>query len=317
MGYSSAHPRSEDIWRLACRQHDVISHAQLLALGLSSASIRHRLVTGRLFAKHRGVYAVGRPMLTQDGDWMAAILASTSDARLSHESAGVIWGGWDSESRGIEVSFARGRSARRPSILAHRRVAEVLERVTIVRGIPVTDPAQTIVDLASRSNDAQVERTINNFDRLDLINPDTLRQAITTFGSLPGVSRVRHVLDRRTFALTHTELERLFLPIARRAGLPTPLGQHRRNGYRVDFYWPTLRMVVETDSLRYHRTPAQQHRDRVRDHTHQAAGDYPVRFTHAQVRYQPAYVEKTLVQIAHLLEERSRSSLVPVNRVRV
>ena len=39
------------------------------------------------------------------------------------------------------------------------------------------------------------------------------------------------------------------------AGDPGPV-----NGFRVDFYWPDLGLVVETDGLRYHRTPAQQAR---------------------------------------------------------
>jgi hypothetical protein len=36
------------------------------------------------------------------------------------------------------------------------------------------------------------------------------------------VRALREVLDRATFVLTDSELERRFLPIARRAGLPRP-----------------------------------------------------------------------------------------------
>jgi very-short-patch-repair endonuclease len=57
--------------------------------------------------------------------------------------------------------------------------------------------------------------------------------------------------------------------------------------------------VVETDGLRYHRTPMQQARDRVRDQAHLAAGLMPLRFTHAQVRYEPAYVRETLEAVAN------------------
>jgi len=51
---------------------------------------------------------------------------------------------------------------------------------------------------------------------------------------------------------------------------------------------------VETDGLRYHRTPAQQARDVVRDQAHTAAGMTPLRFTRAQVRHDPARVELVL-----------------------
>ena len=101
--------------------------------------------------------------------------------------------------------------------------------------------------------------------------------------------------------LTESELEQLFLPIARRAGLGLPITRALVNGFKVDFYWPELGLVVETDGLRYHRTPAQQARDRIRDQTHSAAGLTPLRFTHAQVRFETEYVEATVAKVARRL----------------
>jgi very-short-patch-repair endonuclease len=76
------------------------------------------------------------------------------------------------------------------------------------------------------------------------------------------------------------------------------------NGFRVDS-WPELGLVVETDGLRYHRTPAQQARDRLRDQAHTAAGLTPLRFTRAHVRFDEGYVGATLVRVARRLS-RSR-----------
>jgi very-short-patch-repair endonuclease len=59
--------------------------------------------------------------------------------------------------------------------------------------------------------------------------------------------------------------------------------------------------VVETDGLRYHRTPAEQARDRLRDQIHTASGLTPLRFTHEQVRYEPAHVRRILAQTASRL----------------
>jgi hypothetical protein len=59
------------------------------------------------------------------------------------------------------------------------------------------------------------------------------------------------------------------------------------NGFRVDFYWPDLGLVVETDGLTTHRTPAQQAADLVRDQTHAADELVPLRFARGQVRFQP------------------------------
>ena len=68
-----------------------------------------------------------------------------------------------------------------------------------------------------------------------------------------------------------------------------------------------LGLVVETDGLRYHRTPAQQSRDRLRDQAHAAAGLTPLRFSHAQVRYDPAHVRMTLMAVAADRARRERS----------
>jgi very-short-patch-repair endonuclease len=110
-----------------------------------------------------------------------------------------------------------------------------------------------------------------------------------------GISRLRKAVTG--FTLTDSELERLFMPIARRAGLPDPVTQAQLDGFRVDFYWPELGLVVETDGLRYHRTPFAQARDLRRDQAHLAAGRTPIRFSHAQVVHQPGYVERTLREV--------------------
>jgi very-short-patch-repair endonuclease len=81
--------------------------------------------------------------------------------------------------------------------------------------------------------------------------------------------------------------------------------QHWLHGFRADFYWPELGLVVETDGLRYHRTPARQGRDRVRDQALTAAGLTILRFTHAQVRYAAKHVEATLRRVVRRLAARS------------
>jgi very-short-patch-repair endonuclease len=60
-------------------------------------------------------------------------------------------------------------------------------------------------------------------------------------------------------------------------------------------------LVVETDGLRYHRTPSAQARDRLRDQTHTAAGLTHLRFTHYQVKYEGAFVAKILRRTARTL----------------
>jgi very-short-patch-repair endonuclease len=58
--------------------------------------------------------------------------------------------------------------------------------------------------------------------------------------------------------------------------------------------WHDLRFVVETDGLRYHRTATQQAKDRARDQALIAARFTVLRFTHAQVVFEPSRVVETL-----------------------
>ncbi len=135
---------------------------------------------------------------------------------------------------------------------------------------------------------------MNAADKLDLIDPERLRSELDRYRSLGGVPALRRVLDRATYRLTESDLERRFLRLVRRARLPAPHTQQRVNGYRVDFYWPGLELIVETDGLRYHRTPTQQSKDLARDQAHVAAGFTVLRFTHGQVQYEPERVISTL-----------------------
>jgi very-short-patch-repair endonuclease len=99
-----------------------------------------------------------------------------------------------------------------------------------------------------------------------------------------------------------SKLERWFLAIVRRTDLPLPETRRYVSEARVDFYWPDIGLIVETDGLRYHRTPSQQAKDRVRDQRHLAAGLTSLRFTYEQVRYEPAHVQAILEAVVARLK---------------
>jgi very-short-patch-repair endonuclease len=288
------------VWKLARDQHGVVSRGQLLELGLSRRAIQHRLARGRLHPIDSGVYAVGRAEVSRQGRWMAAVLACGDTAMLSHGSAAALWG-IGREHRGIEISVRVASPRRHPELRVHRRPTLANRDVTRREGIPVTGLVQTMVDLAAALPSRALERVVVEADRLDLIDPPALRRELEAHRCEPGVKSLRALLDRQTFRLTDSELERRFLALAIEVGLPIPETQQHLNDYRVDFFWPELGLVVETDGLRYHRTPAQQGRDRLRDQAHAAAGLTPLRFTHSQVRFEPECVRETLANVAERL----------------
>lgn len=49
--------------------------------------------------------------------------------------------------------------------------------------------------------------------------------------------------------------------------------------WELDFYWPDRRVVLEVDGGRYHLTPKDRERDRIKDAKLMAAGLIPMRIT--------------------------------------
>jgi very-short-patch-repair endonuclease len=294
-------PSLREVLAIAGRQHGLVTRSQLLELGMHRRSIDHRLRTGRLHRIRSRVFAVGSPRIGQLGHWMAAVLACGPDGVLSHGSAGALYEIQGLTRGPVHVSVPAGRKPRQPGVVVHRRARLEPQDVAIYCGIPVTSIVLTFVDLAATCGRAEIETAVNEADKRDLIDPEALRDALSGYDGWPGVAALRRVLDRATFTLTDSQLERLLLPIARRTGLPKPLTGVWVNGYKVDFYWPQLKLIVETDGLRYHRTPTQQTQDRRRDQAHTRAGFTVLRFTHAQAAYEPGSVEQTLRAVARRL----------------
>ena len=76
-GWAQVASRSVDraIAGPAAGQYGVVERGQLAALGLSGTTIGRRMEAGRLHRLHRGVYAVGHPLVPTRGRWLAAVLA--------------------------------------------------------------------------------------------------------------------------------------------------------------------------------------------------------------------------------------------------
>jgi very-short-patch-repair endonuclease len=225
---------------------------------------------------------------------MVAVLSCGPGGLLSHRSAAALWGIGTEHPGRVDVSVRRHCSLQRPGIRIRSRPLLSTARVGELLNIALTKPVQTLVDLATELSPHRLERAVNEADKRDLIDPESLRAELDEHAGEPGVRALRTLLDRQTFRLSDTELEVLFRPIATKAGLPTPLTKEMVNGFEVDFYWPDLGLVVETDGWRYHRTASAQTRDALRAQTHTAAGFTPLRFSHYQVKHEPEHVLRIL-----------------------
>lgn len=245
---------------------------------------------------------------------MAAVLACGDSALLSHASAGSLWEiteprtaparGGGRPARGPEVTIPAARSSRVPGVTVHRRDLPASDR-SRHHDIPVTSPIRTLLDLATALSDRGLEAAVNRADQLGLATPDSLLTQLEERAGQRGVAVLRGLLAPGRFLLTDSALERRFLPLARSAGLPSPQTGVRVRGFKIDFLWRDLGLVVETDGLRYHRTPLQQARDRRRDQALTEAGWTVLRFTHDQVAHRPSEVVGTLSRVARQRERLS------------
>ncbi len=163
---------------LAAGQHGRVARRQLLALGIGSAAIGRRVANGRLHPVHRGVYAVGHVVRSPAGDWMAAVLACGPLAVLSHRSAAALW---DMRPRSpfvpdVCVPTRAGRG--QPGIAVHRSGTLDARDVTTHRGIPVTSPARTLIDLAEVVPRRVLERAKDEAEAELRLDWRTVRDAI-------------------------------------------------------------------------------------------------------------------------------------------
>jgi very-short-patch-repair endonuclease len=273
---------------LAKRQHGLVSWAQLLALGLSAQAVHRRVCAGRLHVIYRGVYAVGHPVLTLEGRWMAAVLACGEGAVLSHGSAAAAW---DLRPLGagaihVTVPSTAGRS-RRTGLRLHRSRTLAPDDTTTHRAIPITTPARTIIDLARTLTDRPLEKALDRADQLGLID-------FAELNTRPIPLSLQAQLARYEPTLTRSEAEEALLGLCDAYNLPRPETNTIIEGEEVDAVWREAKLIVEVDGYRYHRSPTAFETDRARDVKLTLAGWRVLRFTYAQITQQPAYVAAAL-----------------------
>jgi very-short-patch-repair endonuclease len=171
----------------------------------------------------------------------------------------------------ISIPSQNGRRARL-GIRVHRRAALSRHATTIRNLIPVTTPRQTIEDLPTVVS-ARLQRR-------------ALRQAEVMRLALGP----RNLGDR-----TRSDLERDFLALCRRNNIPAPLVNVRIGRWTVDFLWPDRKLVVETDSWRYHGGSVAFEDDHARDLDLRRRGYAVHRFSERQIREEEAIVVADLV----------------------
>lgn len=271
----------ETLARVASRQHGVATRRELLAAGLTVAEIKSRIQAGSLIRVHRGVYRVGHAAPSVEARYMAAVKACGDRALLAGRAAGYLHCLFRGEAPRPEVLTRGPRHV--DGITTHRRRARDDEAdATVVRGIPATCVARTIVDLAAELTPAQLARTVHQAMVVHRVEPDDVEAILSRRHNWPGCRALRAVLWGET-PVTLSRLESRFLQRLKEGGLPRPDCNHPAGGRFVDCRWPDHRLTVELDSYRYHRTRHAWEQDRKREREARARGDDFRRFSYDDV----------------------------------
>jgi len=278
MGRKSA-PVDLLIARVADVQHGIVATGQLVEAGLKTSAISKRVRSGRLHRIHQGVYAVGHEGLSEEARWMAAVLACGPRAVLSHGSAAVHWGLLRPLDGPIDVTVPTHNGRRRRRGIRIHRCATLgaplrphgtekrpASLVTVRDRVPVTTVARTLVDIRGTLAPYLVRRAVRQAEFLGL-----------------GLGEIK--TDR-----TRSELERDFLRLCRRYGIPAPEVNVLVGGMTVDFLWRSRRLVVETDSYATHGGTVAFENDRERDLRLRRLGYSAHRFSERQLELEPAAV---------------------------
>jgi predicted transcriptional regulator of viral defense system len=238
---------------LAHRQYGVVAHAELIDLGLSLSGVNRWLAEGSLHPVYRGVYAVGHPLLTEFGRWLAAVKACGRGAVLSHISAAALWDLIRSSSPIIHVTTPNRRSPRGIRVHRVRRVHE--DDVAVIDGIPVTSVARTLLDLADVFPARRLIRAIEQAERLQIFDLRAVERLMARSGG-----RRTNALGTAIAAVTgepprvNSDWERDLLDFCDDHCIPRPELNVLVEGYEVDALWRAQRVVVELDSWAFHRS---------------------------------------------------------------
>jgi very-short-patch-repair endonuclease len=283
---------------LAGRQGGVVTYEQLVALGVSRATIHRRVTAGRLHTLHRGVYAVGHRALDAGGRRWAAVLAYRPDGVLSHRSAAAAWDIAPSSAALIDVTVGWGGREKRTGIRLHRTRCLLPDEVTTLGGIPITGPARTLLDLAATGlRDRPLEAVLDRAELLRILDFGELRALLDRYPVRAGSPSLAALLSRYEAGTVNTRsrLEELILELCDTHHVPRPAVNAIIEERERDFFWAHARLVVEADSYAWHRSPAALDDDRERDVRLVLARYRVLRFTWDQVTRRQPYVARAIL----------------------
>jgi hypothetical protein len=283
---------------LATRQHGCASIDQALACGLTADQVHYRFRLGRWTRIGVHVFRIEGAPVTWDQQLTAGLLDLGPCARVSHRAAAALYD-FDGFARSpVEFVVPRSGGGAETVWKVHTTLTMAPIDGAEVAGFRCTSAARTIIDLARVASAIELERAIDSATRDGWVSPVFLRRQLERLrgSGRAGVSLLDELLPDSG---GHSDLERRFLALIRRAGLPRPTCQAiiRRGGTtlaRADFRFDPYRVLAEVSGRRGHVSDAERAKDARRRNELQHEGYVVLEFTNAQVRKEQSYVGATV-----------------------
>jgi hypothetical protein len=274
----------EKLARIATTAHGLVTHAQLLDAEVTRAQIRSRRHNGLLITEYPGVYRVGHRAPSDESRYLAAVLACGDGALLSGLAAAYLLGLVKGAAPEPEVTARTNREVE--GVKTRRSRIMGPEIAATCRGVPVTSPARTLVDIAGVLSEDALARACHEAGVRYGTTPNDVEAELSRHPGVKGAGKLRRVL-RGDARVTLSKLESRFLKRLRAADLPLPRTNRDAGGRRVDCRWAEQRLTVELDSYRYHSSRHAWEQDRRREREAYARGDGFRRYTYGDVFESP------------------------------
>jgi hypothetical protein len=199
----------------------VLSLDELFASGLSRDAVSDRALSGRLHKIHRRVYSVGHANPPLEGRFLAAVKACGPGAVLSHHSAAALWGFMPWDDRHPEVTVIGTAPRAHPGLRVHRTTTLDRDDSARHRGIPVTSPARTLLDLAAKLEHRPLRSATRRAQSLHRVNIRQLVAILARHWRRPGSAKLARIVVTGP-APTRSELEDAVLDLILGGGLVHP-----------------------------------------------------------------------------------------------
>ncbi|MEJ7817629.1 MAG: type IV toxin-antitoxin system AbiEi family antitoxin [Thermoleophilaceae bacterium] len=204
-----------------------------------------------------GVFLVTGTRPTDHARILAAVLSCSPGSAAGHATAAWLWGMIDRLVSSVHVVMVDGANpGNREGVRIHRPAELAPRELRWRQGIPLTSPADTLLDLAAAVAPDELEAAWALAVSRRLVNEDRLRQAVETSPRRSGLARLREVAGRDSVPpLSRSSNERLMYSLVRQAGLPEPEANVVVHGKELDLWWPQARVAVEVDAFGTHGSP--------------------------------------------------------------